>query len=130
MNEPSLSPPVPNLPLLRKVLDVIDADPAHWDQLWWEASADQRHERNGALYDARYGKCGTTRCVAGWVQWFEQGEVTDDSTSEVARTALGLTWAEARALFWETADASAPHEQRVAIQAVAEQIAARAGERL
>jgi hypothetical protein len=135
--------PQPNLPLLRKVLDQIDNDPAHWDQNWWEAGPSSRKRkiwteikdklgrlfRRQVNYDTAYGKCGTTRCIGGWVQFWAEGKVDPDETYAVAMHELGLTPEEAYALFYHTANGS-PEEQRRKVEKVAKRIAQRGGERL
>jgi hypothetical protein len=110
----------PNLPLLRKVLDIIDNDPEHWDQCTFET--DWTFGRR----IAPKGKCGTTRCIAGWVDHLTLGKVTHGDVH--AQQELGLTNEETFALFYGTA--IAPERQRAAIQKVCERIAARGGERL
>jgi hypothetical protein len=118
MNEP-LDLPTPNLPLLRKVLDHIDAHPEEW------------HQAN--MGDEDDLKCGTPMCVAGWALAFT-GCQSQHWTAWRAASALGLTDDEADDLFFNTL---CPHEfgldlsdTRGAVQLVAERIAARAGERL
>lgn len=123
MTAPEL--PVPNLPLLRKVLDLIDANPEQWDQDAFEYPAEcVRADR--AMVAA--GKCGTTRCVAGWVDFLTLGKVSHDTDN--AQRELGLTADETEALFFATADHDHGEPQRRAVQAVCERIAARAGETL
>jgi hypothetical protein len=120
----NLSKPEPDLGLLRKVLDIIDAEPEHWDQRWFEENWDSIVV--GFL--ASQGKCGTTRCVAGWVDFLILGKVTQGS--EFAQEKLGLLDAEADALFYKTSRYLNAADQRSAVQRVCERIAARAGERL
>jgi hypothetical protein len=116
--------PVPNLPLLRKVLDHIDAHPEEWEQGSW------------AIQSSRYS-CGTAYCLAGHVAvmtghepaWdsIAQGEFYADHTTadacigDVAQAELGITTEEADALF--QADNS-----RTALREISEIIAARVGE--
>jgi hypothetical protein len=104
--------PVPNMELLRQVRAIIDLHPDEFDQQWFEA---------------KY-KCGTTRCVAGWVDYLTLGMVTHSDGH--AQDELGLTDEEAEALFFETADAAPGADQRAAVEAVFQKIAARAGEKL
>jgi hypothetical protein len=104
--------PVPNMELLRQVRAIIDLHPDEFDQQWFEA---------------KY-KCGTTRCVAGWVDYLTLGMVTHSDGH--AQDELGLTDEEAEALFFETANAAPGADQRAAVEAVFQKIAARAGEKL
>jgi hypothetical protein len=104
--------PVPNMELLRQVRAIIDAHPENFDQQLFEGKS----------------KCGTTRCVAGWVDHLTLGTVTH--SDEHAQDELGLTDEEAEALFFETADAAPGPDQRAAVEAVFQKIAARAGEKL
>lgn len=120
---PTPNLPTPNLPLLRKVLDHIDAHPDEWDQRWWE----QQQDPVRITFYKLPKTCGTTRCVAGWVQHFETGSV-DDDVEEYAQEALGLTTFEAMTLFHSSAEVDDRTEQRARVQVVAESIAARAGE--
>lgn len=105
--------PTPNLSLLRKVLDHIDAAPDLWDQINWS---------NG---------CNTTHCVGGWAAALS-GDVVNGIysvspngsvyyVSERAQQLLGLTEAEADSLFKATND-------RYDIEFYANEIANRAGE--
>lgn len=121
----SIEEPRPNLPLLRKVLDHIDAHPEEYDQAVW------------------VNACGTAFCVAGHALRLEghaielrreemDGVFPRDNTyldgelvniHDAARDALGLTNEEAYLLFDE-------NNSRYAVQYTATDIAARAGERL
>jgi hypothetical protein len=124
MTQP-LELPTPNLPLLRKVLDHIDAHPEEWDQ-----------EVYGTLTDA--SPCGTAFCVAGhalnMVGRFTLGNHPNGGTmmldgraalgaevGDAAADLLGLTEAERRALF-------SMFNSRESVQYAAERIAERAGE--
>lgn len=124
--------PTPNLPLLRKVLDHIDAHPDQWNQNLFFATDTA-------------SSCGTVCCVAGWTAkltsdlWVEGEELSSGEHVEVyAKRELGLGRDEARDLFWNTiyvdmqtdSEMASKSEQRANVQAVAEAIAARAGERL
>lgn len=126
-----LSLPLPNLPLLRKVLDHIDTNPKEWQQGTWA------------------NDCGTAFCVAGHALNMDgqvqntrdgitiQGKALWQSCEcedghrfgdvEIAHCAgmkvLGITDAEADDLF-------AGDNSRHRVQVVAERIAQRAGERL
>ena len=124
--------PTPNMPLLRKVLDHIDAHPDEWYQSFWAIRGDLAVDR-GVTSD-----CGTAYCIAGHavmitghgVDWAWAGGgglestvlCTDGQTiPDVARAELGLTRDEAEWLFQENND-------RAGVQRAAEAIAARAGE--
>src|SRR6478609_6380573 len=63
--------PVPNLPLLRKVLEHIDAHPEEWHQSVWamETSASE---------------CGTAFCVAGHTVVMAGGELLWDEAACLA----------------------------------------------
>lgn len=118
--------PVPNLPLLRKVLDHIDAHPEEWDQ--WQF--------------ARVVSCGTAFCVAGHAAvmsgaepvfspgsdrtcTFRTAEGWTVDVESYARDLLGLTPDEASVVdggLFDTAN------DRADVQRIAEAIAARAGE--
>jgi hypothetical protein len=103
---------VPNMNLLREVRALIDARPEEFNQVWFEVKS----------------KRGTTRCVAGWVDYLTLGTVTLSDMH--AKEQLGLTDEEAEALFFDTADAAPGPDQRAAVETVFERIAARAGEKL
>jgi len=69
--------------LRKQVYKQIDADPDTFDMSSWESSVDVTGAR-----------CGTTRCVAGWAQFFARGEVFPHdavSVKQDAITLLGLT---------------------------------------
>lgn len=129
MSVPNLTPeerpalPVPNLPLLRKVLDHIDAHPEEWQQ-------------------ATYGTgtaCGTAACIAGHAMLMSgydfnptdeifsrpDGSIVEFEPDE-GQTILGITYTEA-SLYGGLFDSE---NTRADVQRHAEAIAARAGERL
>ena len=131
--------PAPDLPMLRKVISAIDAEPDRWSQhSWGHFIQDQSGEWS----------CGTARCVAGWAATFAPTLVTEQESphsppdlviSDTASYALGLTRWEAIDLFESSMyvridPCSGTHasrsEQRENIQVIAEQIAERAGETL
>lgn len=129
MSAEPLNTPIPNLPLLRKVLDHIDAHPEEWNQAAWMTET----------------TCGTACCIAGHAIVFDgthtltvanddvlvdgvsmvRGEDGrwHDAAAIVGAKVLGLTEDEAGDLFhgWNG---------RADVQHFAERIAARAGERL
>ena len=131
----SMTEPTPNLPLLRKVLDHIDAHPEEWEQATYATKkyADV----------ARTVECGTAFCIAGWAAvlsgaapyWPKGGKATSTFQTpdgelhdgdDLGREVLGLTESEAgdmHGLF-------SGNNTRDDVQFYAEQIAARAGERL
>lgn len=129
MAEQPLNAPVPNLPLLRKVLDHIDAHPEEWHQSLWGM------ETSNA--------CGTALCIAGHamvmsgyatsertgvpgrpLEFFTpDGRCVEYTEAEHGQRLLGLTRAEAEYLF-------RGGNTRQVVQRYAEAIAARAGERL
>lgn len=130
----SLEPPVPNLPLLRKVLDHIDAHPEEWNQgTWGENFATYSDPEAAKRYEeARLGRplCGTTHCIAGHAVAMTEGirwvganvrPMVDDGWYAAGARVLGLTADEASDLFESD-------NRREDIQRIAEQIAARAGE--
>ncbi len=118
--------PEPNIPLLRKAVEWAEAEAAKtdgtglWNQAWY---AEQR-------------ECGTAYCIAGFaimaglsgaklVDGYELEVDGNDCVSwfDTGRAALGLTENEAYALF-------NANNSIAEVREVAEQIAARAGERL
>lgn len=135
-----MNEPIPNLPLLRKVVDWAQAEaakPDHecaWDQSVWKSLVER--------------PCGTAYCIAGYTAQISGGVWSQDghgelliaepgeegtrkccneehviSPSQRAATLLGLTPNEAGDLF--------EAENGIAdIREIADQIAARAGERL
>lgn len=124
---PDLMPdglPRPNLPLLRKVLDHIDAHPEEHDQVTW--GFEYRWPSAQFLIEEhlRAGKCGTAMCIAGWAVSLGAPQTFDGNWGEEdARAVLGLTPR-------ESADLFAADNTRGAIQGCVERIAARAGEQL
>lgn len=107
----------PNLPLLRKVLDHIDAHPEEWRQEVWVSKT----------------PCGTAHCIAGHAVVLSGGQFVTlnrvrigekvQNVHNVAADLLGLDDRTADDLF----DAGNTRED---IQRIAERIAERAGERL
>lgn len=142
MYDDTEEPPVPNLPLLRKILAQIDAVPESWVQSTWglvwnsltgDIIADQRRQSGQAR-----ATCGTAYCIAGHVAvltgWepsgWSMGEASsywmdedgrERRVSVIARDALGLTNEEAEMLFHGD-------NSRSEVQLLAEIIASRAGE--
>lgn len=131
--------PRPNLPLLRKVLDHIDAHPNEWYQSEWGIRTDSYPL---TFIDGNAPACGTAFCIAGHAAvmsgatpvWGEEGNLSYirppgggfADVQEFARKALGLTHDEASSLD----GLFAAENDRDEIQRHAEAIAARAGERL
>lgn len=137
MSEPIFEPgptnlpplPVPNLPLLRKVLDHIDAHPDEWNQNEWGIQTER-------------SSCGTAFCIAGHVAVMSGAEPVwdiDGSMVHVRRpngqpTPVGVYAAEQLGITWEESGSGyvpglfAGHNTREDIQRIAERIAERAGE--
>lgn len=118
-----LNLPAPNLPLLRKVLDHIDTHPEQWKQ--------------EVFGDPRAVECGTAMCVGGWaIEFTRPPDARCCPWSEgTAQDALGLTDKERDDMFYNTLNPPSVGlgefaTVREAVQAVAERIAARAGEML
>lgn len=129
-------PPVPNLPLLRKILEKIDAEPDSWVQCAWGL---EWNSINGRLVNRRNRPtCGTAFCIAGhaadmtgWTttgwsageasSFWENADGQERQVSIIGREALGLTYIEAELLF-------NGENNRSRVQYVAESIAERAGE--
>jgi len=116
--------PTPNLPLLRKVLDHIDAHPEEWRQGGWAIETE----------------CGTACCIAGFAVAMTEGLVKDSigdlepaSGREwpvAGRAALGITEAESGTGSFISPGLFCQDNSRAEVQAIAESIAARGGERL
>lgn len=116
--------PTPNIPLLRKAVEWAEAE-----------AAKPKAERLWEQWDYITPKpCGTAYCIAGWVVAttapnvvLRDGSFERDgdylSPFDEAKQLLGLTYHEAEDLFVEDNTIEDVRE-------VAEQIAARAGERL
>lgn len=126
-----MSEPKPNLPLLRRVLKQIDAEPKRWNQLYWATETPN---------------CGTAFCIGGWACELDgqnilfgynesseakasfvssDDEDTDGSEliKEAAERILGLNSDESYRLF-------KPNNFREDVEQIAHEIAARAGEPL
>jgi hypothetical protein len=104
MNETDIkavSLPIPNMDKLYAVLDQIEADPEHWNQVQWSEATE----------------CGTTMCFAGWACKMEGLKLQAETDSSrlaraylangefieyVAQEILGLADDEAYSLFTET----------------------------
>ena len=102
--------PTPNLPLLRKVLDHIDAHPDEWNQSMWATETE----------------CGTAYCVAGHAVAMTEGVIFDEfgygpaeslCWTDGAQKALGVTDDEGLSLFYAG-------NTRADVQRAAERIAA------
>lgn len=127
--------PTPNLPLLRKVLDHVDAHPEEWVQSSWAIRGEaldrvlEYHQVNAVP------ACGTAYCIAGHavtmaghdVLWLRHSSSTaatltnGEAVGDAAQRELGLTNTEADHLFSGCND-------RRQVQYAAERIARRAGE--
>lgn len=134
-----MTEPIPNLPLLRKVLDHIDAHPDEWYQQDWGIQPTEYAECTGHDIEALPAPaCGTAFCIAGHAAimsgarpLWRNGKMNDVctpagavvGTGDYAAEVLGLTSDEDVALFDEW-------NSRETIQRHAEAIAARAGEAL
>lgn len=105
----------PNIPLLRKTMERIEAYPDEWDQTYW------------AVRDA----CSTTMCFAGTAVWLaghqfawhddDDGQSADMTTNHrvivyLAREELGLTDQQADDIFW--CMARTPAELRAEVECV------------
>ena len=77
-----------NVELLRKVKEAILAEPEGFDMAWWHG------HRMG---DGEW--CGTTHCLAGWVQVLQGMPPVDRGAFEDGRVVLGLNLDQASRLF-------------------------------
>lgn len=129
-----------NVPLLRKAVEWAEAEAAKPKELcrWMQSlyicpspadletlTPEQLAQLGGrdCVTTASHGKdasCGTCFCVAGWIAFELEGNMSYQSTYDIARKALGLTGREASDLF----DACNSIEQ---VREIAEEIA---GEKL
>lgn len=59
----------PNLPLLRKIMDEITANPASWRQNTWvtpgQITTKTKRNERGQFAGVEYVTCGTAYCIAG-----------------------------------------------------------------
>jgi hypothetical protein len=116
--------PRPNIPLLRKAVEWAEAEAAKtdgtcmWDQSWWVTET----------------SCGTAYCIAGYVvsqqsgftkggEYYATVDGSRDTWDSQAAALLGIPTVDGDKLF-------APANDIATVRRVAEQIAARAGERL
>ena len=96
-----------NADRLRTELEFVTAHPDLWDQSHWVLVTDRSDVEPGADWT-----CGTTACLAGWTALHDglrpdprsDARLVDDAgrlhdVGDVARRALGLTDAQADALF-------------------------------
>ena len=130
-----MTEPTPNLPLLRKVLEHIDAHPEEWDQTLWGTNHAFVNEYGQVTYDLQRDAtaCHTACCIAGWAIMIDGtykvgfpagGMVVEDAMrdpGQVARELLGITRDEASILF-------NGGNSRKQVQLAAQLIASRAGE--
>ena len=130
-----MTEPTPNLPLLRKVLDHIDAHPTEWLQEIWGTDHAIVTSTGEVDFDLTLdvSECHTAFCIAGWAVFLDGthkisfqagGMVVDNfhfSAGGVAQQLLGLTDEESGALFHYG-------NKRADVQAIAKRIAERAGE--
>jgi hypothetical protein len=121
---------VPNVPLMRKILDRIREDPNSWHQRDWAIAPGDQGVINVQVYDpetgnvyptdktrsleVRNGVCETAFCIAGHAAMLSEDPLDWDGGLKVYRTStisgwevneramheLGLTVVEADALFW------------------------------
>jgi len=125
--------PQPNIPLLRKAVEWAEAEAAKtdgtglWNQTEWAATYED--------------ECGTSFCIAGYAvmngvpeatlappdpEWQSRGLLIAGlraDWAEAGQRVLGLTYEERYALFGDT-------NEIADVRRIAEEIAARAGERL
>jgi hypothetical protein len=105
-----MTPPVPNVPLLRELRDAIITNPEHHDNTyWWKTRVGEY--RGNAPEPGQPLDCGTAMCAAGWVAYLTGMRWVGDmgvrrpnsnhtvSVDDYARRALGLTVSEATKLF-------------------------------
>lgn len=81
----------------RLVLKQVDTDPASFNMLWWERSPETY--RGIGYTEEQAAACGTSRCLAGWAQYFANGEIggshwSDQDHAQAGIAILGLTEAE------------------------------------
>lgn len=102
-----MSEPIPNIPLLRKAVEWVEAQdalPEH-ERQWLQAMYVLPAEAPGtwlARLRATYNRpasCGTCYCVAGKIQHDLTGSENEVTARRVAMEALGLTDDQAFALF-------------------------------
>lgn len=108
-NETSRLDPLESAERLRKLADVMEANPEHVDMKQWIILP-------GRLYGSTVAEvighdmteCGTTACAAGWAVWLWPGAIPADSVdgpiSDAAQQLLGLTDDEAAVLFYGVND--------------------------
>lgn len=69
----------------KQVYKQISTDPESFSMRQWERVP---------VIEIEGPWCATTRCVAGWAQYYAHGYVDVASVDQDAVTALGLTWGE------------------------------------
>lgn len=89
----------------RVVLDIVRQFPEHHLQNFFAATDDDRQRnsemrRGVGLRDVGAGKCGTTRCVAGWAQFVHLGQWNGDENQAARMLGLGGGSEDAEHLFY------------------------------
>lgn len=69
----------------KKVYDQISNHPDEFDMAWWSRT------NTFVNPEMEIEACGTTRCVAGWAQFFAKGEVDTYNVKTDAIELMGLT---------------------------------------
>ena len=109
-----MTAPTPDVPLLRRAVGWVESEAAKpWEVREWQQQ----------FWRSYHPFCGTVYCVAGYVDHIAGRDTNFDTIADSARQLLGLTGREGKALF-------AAHNTAADVRRIAEDIAARAGERL
>lgn len=72
----------------RLVLKQVDTDPASFNMLWWERN--QKTYIDLGYTEEQAAACGTTRCLAGWAEYFANGEIGDSHWSDQDHAQAGI----------------------------------------
>lgn len=93
-------PWIGNWPLLERAIEHIIDHPEHyWQGEWRYVMTDDRDVAGPLDYRLlELGKCGTTRCVAGWIAALDGWEDTPDTLAQVTRPGHDQTWTDQAAL--------------------------------